>query len=140
MPSFSVIIALCATVIFNVNPIDKDLRIDAPLLASRQHGRIGIRGRAAKGSTVKLSITSTYYKLGTDQQKHRLFKGEGPVTGTTKNVVVKVDGQGNWSVKDINIRNHGWSETYKVVARSVTGGNATYVTFTDETRPVVQWE
>ena len=120
--------------------IDKDLRIDGPLLGSRQNGRITIKGRATKNSKITLKISSTYYKLGIDQQKRKVFKGEGPVNGPVKTLTVQVNGQGYWSVPNINIVNRGFTETYKVVAKSVAGGNATYVTFTDEKRPNIAWD
>lgn len=123
-----------------VNGIDTRLRITSPLIGSKVNGKVRIAGMAKSRSEVQLTITTTYYKLGTDQKRRKMFKGEGPIQAAQRSVKVKADGQGYWKVETINFRNEGWSTSFKIVARSVTGGNATYVTVVNETRPVIEWD
>lgn len=120
--------------------IDTRLRITAPLIGSKVIGNIWIRGSAKPGSSVTITVSSTYYKLGTDQQKRKIYKGEGPLKGATIKKTIKADGQGFWKLNTINFRNHGWSESFKIVATSVEGKNSTYVTVINETKPSIAWD
>jgi hypothetical protein len=120
--------------------IDKDLLITLPGTGTKARGKIWIRGKAKPGSFVNIVISSTYYKLGTDQRKRKLFKGEGPINTTLATIKVKTNGQGVWSTNSFNFRNRGWSEEFKIVARSVEGKNATYVIVRDDTKPIIAWD
>lgn len=126
--------------VLGINEIDKNLRITYPLLGQKVRGKILIKGSAKPGSFVSIKVSSTYYKLGADQQKRKIFKGEGPFDGGERTVQVKVNGQGFWSTDFYNFRNPGWSQEFKIVARSVEGKNGTYVIVKDETKPIVEWD
>ncbi len=120
--------------------IDTDLRITYPLIGKKVRGYIVIKGKAKAGSFVTITVSSTYYKLGVDQQKRKILKGEGPLKSEARTVRIKTNGQGFWSTNAFNFRNQGWSEEFKIVAKSVEGKNATYVTVTDDTKPAIAWD
>jgi hypothetical protein len=124
----------------NGTGVDTRLRITAPLTGRKITGKVSVQGNAKPGSAITLVITSTYYELGTDQKKRKIFKGSGPLTGSVKKIKLKADGQGFWRIDTIDFRNRGWSETFKIVVTSVEGKNSTYVLVTNETKPVVAWD
>ena len=120
--------------------IDKDLRITSPRIGSRVNGRLEVKGKAKPNSYVNVVVTSTYFKLGIDQQKRRVFKGEGPLPGRERTLKVKANGQGVWTTPSIDFRNEGWSQQFRIVVTSVEGKNATYVVVTNETRNSLAWD
>lgn len=132
--------AAASSAINSMNIIDHNLMITWPLLMQKVRGKVPVKGKATAGSFVKITVTSEYYELGTDRQHRKLFKGNGPIKVPAKTVQVKTAANGYWSCDAFTFRNHGWSERFRIVARSVQGGNATYVVVTDETKPIVEWD
>jgi hypothetical protein len=120
--------------------VDTRLRITAPLTGRKITGKVSVQGTAKPGSAIIIVVSSTYYELGTDQKKRKLFRGSGPLTGSVKKIKAKADGQGFWRIDTIDFRNRGWSETFKIVVTSVEGKNSTYVLVTNDTKPIVAWD
>ncbi|RYY58925.1 MAG: hypothetical protein EOO05_14860 [Chitinophagaceae bacterium] len=120
--------------------IDPKLRINYPMIGAKVRGKTKISGNAKPGSEVSLKITSTYYKLGTDQQKRKIFQGEGPLDGPVRTIKLVTNAQGVWTATDVDFRNRGWSEKWKIVVTSVEGKNKTYIWVKDETKPAIAWD
>lgn len=120
--------------------IDKNLVITGPLLGKQVNGKIKITGKATPNSKVKIEVTASYYKYKTDYKSRKISKGDGPFEDVVKYIILKANGAGMWSTTPVNFNNYGYSTIFKIVARSVVGKNATYVTVENNKLPNIAWD
>ena len=127
-------------VILKAGAIDKNLVIITPSLGKNVIGKISITGKANPNSSVKVEVSATYYKFIPDYKIEKLNKGDGPINVNPKNIIVKANASGTWTTKPVNFNNYGFSTIFKIVARSVEGNNATYVTVQNNKLPNIAWD
>jgi ribosomal protein L31 len=80
-------------------------------------GEYKIYGKASPGATVKLTISSKYFKTAHDNQD-RISKGEGPINRMNRKFTLTADRSGNWILKNIELRNAGWEESFTIKVTS----------------------
>lgn len=93
------------------------LSILFPKNNQKVRGEYKIYGKATPGASVKLVITSKYYKTAYDNQE-RISKGEGPINRMNRKFTLTADRSGNWILKDIELRNAGWEESFTIKVTS----------------------
>ena len=119
---------------------DNNLMITSPVTGTNLRGSEKITGKANPNSSVKIEVNADYYKYSPDYKASRLKQGDGPFTIGVKNIIVKANSKGFWNVNPFTFKNYGFSTTFKIVARSVEGKNATYVTVENKQLPAFCWE
>lgn len=107
------ILTVAKPVTSNITP----LSITFPKNNQKVRGDYKIYGKAKAGAIVKLHVTSTYYKTAHDNQE-RIFKGEGPINRMNRKFTLTADRNGNWVLKNINLQNAGWEESFTIKATS----------------------
>ncbi len=95
-------------------------------------GDIKIYGKAKPGATVKLKVTSTYFKKA--YQGEKISKGEGPLKRLNRSFTLTADRNGSWILKNINLTNAGWEENFTIKASA--DGMAVSVNVYDHTKPI----
>lgn len=93
------------------------LSILFPKNNQKVRGEYKIYGKATPGASVKLAITSKYFKTAHDNQD-RISQGEGPISRMNRKFILTADRSGNWILKNIELRNAGWEETFTIKATS----------------------
>ncbi len=100
------------TILFDNSPA---LSILFPKNNQKVRGEYKIYGKAKPGSVVQLHITSTYYKTARDSRQ-RVSKGTGPVARMNRKFSITADRRGNWILKNIELWNAGWEESFTIKA------------------------
>lgn len=91
------------------------LSILFPKNNQKVRGEYKIYGKAKPGSVVQLHITSSYYKTARDHRQ-RISKGAGPVNRMNRKYSITADRRGNWTLKNIELLNAGWEESFTIKA------------------------
>lgn len=112
---------------------DPGLSILFPKNNQKVRGEYKIYGKAKAGSIVELYISSTYFKTARDSRQ-RVSKGAGPINRMNRKFSIKADRSGNWFLKNIELRNAGWEESFTIKA---TADNKTVsIRVYDNTHPI----
>ena len=109
----------------NSRPIDRNIvgelevsqaiSISFPKNNQKVRGKYKIYGKAKPGSVVQLHISSTYFKTARDSRQ-RVSKGAGPIIRMNRKFSLTADRSGNWLLKEIELLNAGWEETFTINA------------------------
>ncbi|RYD73277.1 MAG: hypothetical protein EOP53_20405 [Sphingobacteriales bacterium] len=110
----------------------KTLSVIFPKQNQKVRGPIRIYGKAKPKATVKLYITSTYYK--TKHQGQKIIQGEGPLKRMNRLYNIVADKNGVWAYKE-DLRNAGWEENFTI--KAVSEGSTVTVKVYDNTRPIM---
>lgn len=110
-----------------------ELSILFPKNNQKVRGEYKIYGKAKAGSIVELYISSTYFKTARDSRQ-RVSKGIGPINRMNRKFSIKADRSGNWILKNIELLNAGWEESFTIKA---TADNKTVsIRVYDNTHPI----
>ncbi|MEO6670085.1 MAG: hypothetical protein ABIN36_11455 [Ferruginibacter sp.] len=112
---------------------DTQLSILKPSNNGKVRGLCTIYGKARAGSKVEVYISSQYFKTGHDNQE-RLSKGEGPISRMNRKFPLTTDRGGNWILREIDLTNAGWEETFTIKVTSEDGNSKTIEVY-DKTHP-----
>jgi len=96
---------------------ESQLSIIYPKNNQKVRGEYKIYGKATPGASVKLAIASKYFKTAHDNQE-RISKGEGPINRMNRKFTLTADRSGNWILKNIELRNAGWEESFTIKVTS----------------------
>ncbi|WP_255155284.1 hypothetical protein [Ferruginibacter sp. HRS2-29] len=109
------------------------LSIIFPKNNQKVRGEYKVYGKASPGATVKLTVTSKYFKTAHDNQD-RISKGEGPLNRMNRKFTLTADRNGTWTLKSIELRNAGWEESFAIKAMSE--GKTITINVYDNVHPV----
>ncbi|MCG2618140.1 hypothetical protein LZZ85_27805 [Terrimonas sp. NA20] len=110
-----------------------ELSISFPKNNQKVRGAYKIYGKAKPGSVVELHVSSSYFKTTRDERK-KIAKGEGPVARMNRKFSLKADRNGTWLLKEIELLNAGWEETF--IIKATADKKSVSIRVYDNTRPV----
>jgi hypothetical protein len=111
----------------------QELSISFPKNNQKVRGTYKIYGKAKPGTVVELHVSSSYFKTTGDDRK-KIAKGEGPIARMNRKFSLKADRNGTWLLKEIELLNAGWEETF--IIRATADKKSVSIRVYDNTRPV----
>lgn len=123
-----------ATQITQSKPMPR-LQIYFPKNGQKVRGRYSIYGYAQPNAKLKVHITSNYYEKVYNHQKETITKGKGPVERINRIYPLTANNIGYWDLKNIDLTNRDWEETYMI--KAMVDGRTVSVTVYDNTHPII---
>jgi hypothetical protein len=108
------------------------LNILYPKNLQKVRGSYSISGKSLPDTFIEISARSKYFK--TKLENNRISKGAGPVNRMYRTFKTKSDARGNWKLKELELKNAGWEETFIITALS--GNHKHSIQVFDNTPPV----
>ena len=109
------------------------LNILYPKDLQKVRGSYSISGISLPNNFIEISVRSTYFKTKLENN-NRITKGAGPVKRMNRTFKTKSDARGNWKLKEVELLNAGWQETFTITAFS--GNHKHTIQVFDNTRPI----
>ncbi|MBO9657996.1 MAG: hypothetical protein J7527_04150 [Chitinophagaceae bacterium] len=119
--------------IVSTQHLAEGLSISFPKNNQKVRGLYKIYGKAKPGTLVQLHVSSSYFKTTRDERK-KIAKGEGPIARMNRTFSLTADRSGTWILKEIELLNTGWEETF--IIKATADKKSVSVRVYDNTRPV----
>ncbi|MET0462980.1 MAG: hypothetical protein ABW007_07495 [Chitinophagaceae bacterium] len=111
-----------------------ELSISFPKNNQKVRGVYKIYGKAKPGAKVVLQVSSSYFKT-TQDGRNRVAKGDGPLARMNRKFSLTADRNGTWILKEIELLNAGWEETFTI--KATVDNKSVTIRVYDNTHPVM---
>jgi len=111
------------------------LQIYFPKNGQKVRGRYSIYGYAEPHAKLKIQLTSSYYEKLFDTRKETISKGKGPINRINRTYPLTANNIGYWELKDIDLTNRNWEETFTI--KAIVEGRTATISVYDNTHPIV---
>ncbi len=111
----------------------QELSILFPKNNQKVRGLYKIYGKAKPGTVVRLHVSSSYFKTRRDERQ-KIARGEGPIARMNRTFSLTADRNGTWILKEIELLNAGWEETF--IIKATADKKSVSVRVYDNTRPI----